>query len=519
MNDSFKKGFTYLIDNTGASLGSTISNEWINGINNQIEQMCSDMVTEAANRQNTDIKHLQGWINEIWHKYTFNTNATIHRSTNRVVIPDAKDYASVDNAVVDKNGKTISTFSLKSDNTAYRSANDQSKTAWESYNELKAKLLKEGKDCEPFEEYLRKRGLKNDNSAYMSKYFGQGKVVNSDMLQKAKEIVYKKYVNNLGNDDILAKRYKEVYDTLTDIVSDGEGNESIPITHEQAMKLAESAKKNDIDKELLDECGLDVSKLITGIDVVREALRAGISAVGLSFVLSIASTIIDAFSKVVHGENITQDNLKKYGLKALSDSGRSFVIGSLTAAITICCKTGKLGKSLINANVMGISSIVVVAVGSVISGFKLATRQISKGEMARELMQLYTTTGFAFIGGSVFACICEGFPLAYMLGSFIGSVFGGLVYKLQDRLILSFCKEHDCTFFGLVEQDYKLPDRVFKELGIEKFEIDKFEIERFAPNRFQYPKFSFNRFQYPKFGIKVLKRDLIGVYKIGYVED
>ena len=520
MHDAFRNGFSYLSDNISASLGGTISDEWINNVYSQIEQMCSDMFLEAENKPNTDIKQLQGWINEIWHKYTFNTNALIHNSQNRAVIPSAEDYASVDVAIQNKNKTILSTFSLKSDNSPGNSVRDQAKTPWESYCELKDKAFREGKEFKKtFDEFLRERGLKNDESVFMSKYFGQGKVVNSDMLKKAKEMAFKKYANALSNDEILARRYKEVYDTLTDVVSDGDGNESIRLTHKQAMRLAEAAKKGEMDEALLKECGLDVSKLVTASDIVKEAFRAGISAAAISAIIDLVPSIINVFSKIFRQEKITSDEFKKYGLKALSDSGRGFIIGSVTAAITACCKTGKLGENLINANTMGISSVVVIVVNTIMSGFKLATNRISRSEMVRELMQLYTTTGFAFIGGTVLACVCEGFPFAYLLGSFVGSVVGGLVYKLEDYLLISFCKEHNCTFFGLVEQDYKLPDDVLDEMGLNRFGFTKFEYHEFEPKRFEYKKFNYNRFKYEKFGIRVLKRDLIGVYKIGYVED
>ena len=523
MQRDFDNGVSFVLDNLCASTGETFSQEWLKNVNAQVSEMCDAMISEAEKRPNTDMDHLQGWINEIWHKYTFNTNASIHMSGNSASIPSAEGYASVDNLITDRHGKTIASFSLKSDKTASASYRDQAETPWETYCELKGNAKKNGKEYQSFEDFLKERGLKNDDTVYLSKYFGQGKVVNSDMLEKARELVFKQYANALGDGtskelSLKAQRYLEVYNTLTNIISDGKGNESISLTHEQAMKLATSAKQGKIDEELLKECGLDVNSLITPKDIAKEAFTAGLSAAAISMIISVVPTIIDVVSKLIHDEGITVNDFKKYGLKSLTDTGRSFLNGSITAAITSCCKTGKFGEALVNANTMAISSLVVVVIGTVISGIELAAGKITRGQMARDIMQLYTTTIFSFVGGTVLTCICDGFPLAYMAGSLIGGIVGGLVYKLEDHLILSFCKEHDCTFFGLVEQDYKLPEGVLEEMGLDEFGFEKINIEKFEANKFEPDRFNYDSFKYDKFGIEILRRDLIGVYKIGYTK-
>ncbi len=522
MQRDFDKGVTFVMNNLGVAIGNRLSQTWLDDVNMQVSEMCEAMIAEAEKRSKTDDKHLQGWIFEIWHKYSFNLNANIHLSENVASIPSSEGYASADNLVQNKHGETIASFSLKSDGTAKDSYKDQAKTPWEDYLKVKAKANKAGKEYQAFDDFLKERKIKNDDSAYMSKYQGQGKVINSDMLEKAKQLAYKKYINALGDGkntelSIQAKRYLDVYNSLTDFISDGEGNESIPLSHKSAMKLANAAKQANIDKELLAECGLDVDTMITSKDIFKEACTAGLSATVFSMIISVVPIIIDVIAKITRDEGINISDIEKYGLKALSDTARSFLTGSITAAVTSCCKTGKLGQSLNNANTTAISALVTIVLGTALSGIKLTSGKITKKEMVQEIMQMYTTTFFSFVGGTILTCICQGFPFAYLIGSFIGSVVGGFAYKLENCLIISFCKEYDCTFFGLVEQDYTLPLDVLEEMGLDKFGFEIFNYDCFKFDKFEPERFNPDLFEYERFGIDILRRDLIGVYKIGYV--
>lgn len=73
------------------------------------------------------------------------------------------------------------------------------------------------------------------------------------------------------------------------------------------------------------------------------------------------------------------------------------------------------------------------------------------------------------------------------------------------------------TCFGLVEQNYELPDEVLDELGVETISIPKTQIERINIPRTQTTTASINKTEYETIDITVLRRGVIGVNKIGYV--
>jgi hypothetical protein len=119
--------------------------------------------------------------------------------------------------------------------------------------------------------------------------------------------------------------------------------------------------------------------------------------------------------------------------------------------------------------------------------------------------------------GSVTQSFIEIPVLGYMLGSFVGSIAGSFIYSAAYKPFISFCVDTGFTMFGLVEQDYKLPEDVMQEIGIDVFEYDKFEYDTFEPDRFEYKRFTTDTFTPAKLDMSFLRRGVIGVNVIGFV--
>ena len=95
---------------------------------------------------------------------------------------------------------------------------------------------------------------------------------------------------------------------------------------------------------------------------------------------------------------------------------------------------------------------------------------------------------------------------------------GSFAYDYGYKKALSFCVDTGFTLFGLVEQDYTLPDDIIKQMGIETFAYETFEVEGFTPDTFEFESFAFDTFDPDNLEITFLRRGVIGVSKIGYVE-
>ena len=72
------------------------------------------------------------------------------------------------------------------------------------------------------------------------------------------------------------------------------------------------------------------------------------------------------------------------------------------------------------------------------------------------------------------------------------------------------------TCFGLVEQDYTLPEEVLKDLGIDITPISRIEVSRTSID-VNKTNLITNKTQFETIEVKVLRRGVLGVNKIGYV--
>ena len=522
MEDTFKQSYQYAANQIDSELCAIASDEWLDSISKSIEEMGRLMEQEAIDK-NLDVKQLKGFIAEIWHTKTLELNE--RKSLDKILAyrPDVNTRGSSDVNAGDKE------YSLKYYGDAKNSAKAISETYWERFNSLNAKRQSKGLEPLNYEKYLQDNNLKSDEEAKMSLYYGQGKIIPSDQLEEAKKEIFKRL--NRADTPEQKKRYKEIYDTLSDVVKDKKGNQSIKLTKEQANKLTQAAKNGDI-REALEDCGIDVDSLVSIQDICKESFCAGLSAAAMTYIINLGPTIFNAISKYIQSGEINLDELKTNGINALKGTDKSLVTGTLTAGIVALCKSGKLGDEFKKTDSSLIATIVVVSINIIDLSMKCAKKEIDNSELARQMLHTMIVSGLSYAGsyaGKAFdialaaafpefsELITKLMPVATTLGSFIGSIIGGFVYYITDNVIISFCIEHDCTFFGLVDQNYSLPNDVLEELELKTFDFESLDINEFEYNKFEPEYFNFDEFKYEQIGIKVLRRDLISAHSIGYV--
>ena len=82
--------------------------------------------------------------------------------------------------------------------------------------------------------------------------------------------------------------------------------------------------------------------------------------------------------------------------------------------------------------------------------------------------------------------------------------------------MISLCVDTGFTCFGLVEQDYTLPENVLHELGIETITIPYVEVPYTQIETVSYT-LEPEKVEYDKVQFTMLKRGIIGVNRVGYV--
>ncbi|AHM57714.1 hypothetical protein EAL2_808p02090 (plasmid) [Peptoclostridium acidaminophilum DSM 3953] len=181
--------------------------------------------------------------------------------------------------------------------------------------------------------------------------------------------------------------------------------------------------------------------------------------------------------------------------------------------------SGLLGETLKDINPGVVGAVTVIAMNTLKNAYQVATGKKTRIELSNELIRdMFVTTSF-IVGGSVGQIVLNQLPVVgYMIGSLVGSVIGSFTYNAGYKVVISFCVDTGITMFGLVDQDYSLPEDVIKDIGLETFDYETFQPESLEPETFEFETFAFDSIQPDSLGIKYLRRGVIGISKIGYVE-
>ena len=501
--DGFKEGYEFFEKHTGNFAGHATGIHYVNAVESEIKKLVNnlnDFETSGAR-----IDTLKGDVAEFWHAGTFNINAAINSSKNRVQVDRSHDFGSADITGVNFDAK----FGLKYYKDGTASAIQQSKSILNRFNEYKTRGRNDN-----LELYLEERGLSAETDLNSPVYSGQYRVIPSDQLKEATMFLERKIREEAVKRPEQVHRYEETLKLLRDKVKDNEGNESIALSEQEARELASLSKEGGVNPEGLH---LTTEELIKFTNILRQAYKAGLTAATISMVLRVAPEVLNAIAYLIKNGEIEEGQFKKIGFAAITGAGEGFVRGTVSAAITASCKAGLCGSAMKSIDPSIVGAVTVLVMNSMKNSYQVTTGNMSRAEMVNELIKEMFVTTCALSMGAASQSLIEIPVLGYMIGSFVGSIAGSVIYSSIYNPVLSFCVDSGFTLFGLVDQDYELPEEVLKEIGIEVFEYEKFEYEPFEYEKFEYEKFEYEQFEYEKLHTIFLRRGVIGVNCIGYM--
>lgn len=510
MSISFRDGYEYFQKSAGAALAAfkggdfgTQRAAYVESVNGEITALENSI--NAFINDRTPVKQLKGNIAEIWHARTFNVNAAANGSVHRANVDRSTEFGSAD--VSSNFGKS---FGLKYYSTGEASAKQQAISIFQRFKEYRNKG---GKDS--LEKYLADRHYTREDVLNDPVYSGQVRVVPKDQLEQATKWLKSMIDTEGARRPEQVKRYQETLDLLTDRLADNEGNESIPLSKGDAQKLAALAKEGKFRAEDYD---ITAPELLSLEMVVKESLKAGLSAALISLVLKVGPEIYKSIDYLIKNGEIDSEQFKKVGFAAVTGAAEGFIRGSVASAITACCKSGALGDALKAVSPGVIGTIVAVTMNTMKNAYQVAVGKNSRTALANELIRDMFVSSSALALGCVGQAVLPQLPVAgYLLGSFVGSIIGSFIYNTGYKAAISFCTETGVTLFGLVDQDYKLPEDVLEEMGLETFDFDTFEADSFAAESFSFDTFEPDTMQPDSLGITILRRGVIGITRIGYV--
>lgn len=503
MKSSFANGYNTFSNIAGAAHGSYRAESYVGRISDACKEL-EDNINKFKGFE-TGIKQLKGDIQEFRSSGTFNINAALNESEYQTVVDRSHGYASAD--ITTNWGEE---YGLKALYNGTASAKAQSISQFQRFTEYR---VISGRTDLTFENFLIEKGL-DPNKVLASDpiYSGQTRLIPSDQLEEAIAFLKKQIANKSITNPDEVRRYQETLDKLTAKITAPDGTQSAEATTQELLDIAEKAKRGEYDAA---EDGFSTEQLVKIEHILNQGIKAGLTASTITLVLKTAPEIYKCLDELLSNGSVDEEQLKELGFAALDGSTEGFIRGFVSATVTTSCSAGLWGEALKTVSPEVVGAMTVIIMNTLKDSFLLAKGTLTKDEFTYNLQRNIFVTACGLGGGAVLQACLPMIPFAYLLGNFVGSMVGSFAFVAYDKAVLSYCVSSGSTFFGLVNQDYTLPDEVLREVG-----VSLFEYEKELPNESTFNTFNFNQYvpnTYNASMISILRRGVIGVRQIGYV--
>lgn len=473
-----QQGWDFAVHVLGANAASYSGAGYVNGVNEAIKALENNINNHQY--RNQGIGQLQGYMLEEWSAGTFNVDAVAAGSKDRASVLGLNSKYSVDIHL-----DSGSDYSAKSYQTAKDTANAQAK-----FNSSTGKAV----------------------------YDGQGRLIPSDQLAEAKQAAHKQALRNQDTREAVSKAYSETESKLTDHLKNDEGVQSKSASRKELEKIADESKKQKFKAE---DHGVTAQSAIKPEYLLKKAMKAGLTAAAITVAVQLAPEIIKSIDYLIKNGEINFQQIQQMGLKGISAGAESFLQGSISSSLQILSEAGALGAAFkaIDPTIMG--TVVVLVMQTVKNSILVAAGKMTAREMGTAFVDTVVISGGYLLGTQIGGIIGQaiGFELpvvGYLLGSLIGTAFS-VLYNIGKNKFISFCIDTGFTCFGLVDQNYELPEEMLKELNVDTIPIPRSNIDTIDIPRINVATAAIERTQYETVGFTMVKRGVIGVNKIGYV--
>lgn len=454
-------------------------NQKLQRINDEIERL-----TQSINNHpnlNLGVEQFKGFVAEEFSAGTFNIDALRKGSSHLAFTLQENSYGSVD--IGTNFGKT---YSLKYANHADK--------------------------AESFQAVL-------NRDTRLPKYLGQELLIAPEQVEEAKACAVRREGRDLISRPYVAAAHGYAKDHLVGTISDGEGVESKALSIKEAKEISREAKNGGFDPE---KHGIKKEPYLSKaqIDFLNQAVKAGLTAATITTITQLVPELYKSIDYLIkHGE-IDVGQLKKSGKKVISASGEAFFRGSCAYLVQLAIEKGLFGKRVQDVDPTITGFAVVLLFETVKNSILVAAGKKTAIEMGMNFIDtLVVSTLYMYstkMGATIAASFFPQIPLmSYAIGSLLGFSFA-VVYNIGKNKLISFCVDTGFTCFGLVDQNYELPEKVLKELGIDTVKIETSAIETTPINRTQ-TNINVGRISYETVNLTVIRRGVIGVNKVGYV--
>lgn len=473
-----QQGWEFATEIMGADIAARMGQEYVSAVEAAIKQLEENINNHKY--RNLGIGQLQGYMLEEWGAGTFNVDAVAADSADRAAVLHSTLKDSVDIQL--DSGEL---YSAKSYVTAEKTAKAQARLSPESGQ---------------------------------ASYHDQGRLVPSDQLSDAKVTAHREALRNQSIRSDISDAYAETESKLTDTIKNAEGVSSKGASRKELEDIAHESKEQ---KFRAKEHGVTTDSAVNTEYLLRQALKAGYTTAAITVAVQLAPEIYKAIDFLVkHGE-IDIQQIKRVGTKGISAGAEGFLRGSISSSLLIMCEKGALGEAFKGINPTILGTVVALVMQTVKNSILVAAGKISTQQMGAAFVDtMVISSGYllgAHIGGIIGQSLGFELPVVgYLLGSLLGTSFC-VIYNIGKKKLISFCVDTGFTCFGLVEQNYELPNEVLNDLGVEIAPISRTQIERIDVLRPETAITAIDKAEYETIDITVLRRGVIGVNRIGYI--
>lgn len=472
---NFLQGFQH---NSYAS-SSAISTSYVERIHNAINELEHNI--NEHKYINQGYKQFKGYVAEEYAAGTFNIDAIAAGSKDRAIVDHKNTYGSVDIHTTKSN--------INVSSKVYKTGADSAKQQY-SY----------------------------DPNTGKSKYFSQKRLVADDQFDQANS-TYDKLRSNVDGRTREARALKETKANTVNRIENNEGVKSQEFTKEKVESIAKEAKNKEQGFRAKDH-GVTVSNALTEQRILKQSIKTGVTAAAVSFAIAITPQVLSALDYLIKTGEV-EPTFFQDSASALNRSAEGFLSGFITSELVVHLEKALADSQIFLNNPVIVGAMVSIVMSTIKDCITVNRGQMTNREMCNRLVDNVAVTASyligAKIGGAIVQALAFEFPgLGFLLGSIIGCGIAA-VYNEGKKMVLALCVNTGFTCFGLVEQDYSLPEEVIREIGIEVFDYDKFDYSQYEYDQIDIPRFKTDQFVPDKFDVVFLRRGVIGVSKVGYV--
>lgn len=514
--EELKKGWNYAANTQGVQIADFNVDQYISNVVDEINKLEQDINDYTGSNQGK--AQLGGYVAERWQADTFNIRAVAAQSEHRAWFNSSNKHASADISTnFDKE------YSLKYLKTAEKSVKAQAKNVIQNYHEYYSKAKSNGNQSPMlFDEYLEKYGYSNDMDVLLkSVYEGQVRIIPSDQLEeginKLNRLIATESARGSSNRFLNLKNYLETLKNLDSRIKDGEGIESRVLTKEESMAIAELCRTGEFKAS---DFGVTLESEVIKEIILDKALQSGITAGTITFIIQLVPQLIDLIAQLVNENQIDFEKIKKDSITTVSNTAKSFIAGYLTCSLYASCKIGKLGAELVDIQPGVIGTIVSLTMNIVVESFEYATGRESIQEYKYHITKNAIISISALVGGTIaVAALPYANALSFMIGSMIGSVMASISISVSEKIYISFCVDTGYTLFGLVKQDYYIPEEILKDLGLNFTVLNRSVLGKSELSRARLNRSSLNHSELSRVDINIMRRGIISFHCVGYIFD